>query len=146
MRAVAGVMLCLWLAVGWSAARADDTTPSLQPGDGAAIHDVIQGQLDAFRAGDAGRAFAYASPGIQGMFGDAAHFMAMVQAGYPPVYHPRSETFGALAVIDGRIVQKVRIIGPDGRQALALYSMEREPDGSWRIDGCQLTVEDEVGA
>jgi hypothetical protein len=31
------------------------------------------------------------------------------------------------------------VIGPDGQPALALYAMERQPDGSWRIAGCTLT-------
>jgi hypothetical protein len=45
---------------------------------------------------------------------------------------------------DGRIVQRVELVGPDGARELALYTMEREPDGSWRIDGCQLTASDDV--
>jgi hypothetical protein len=35
-------------------------------------------------------------------------------------------------------MQKVEVIGPDGRPALALYDMEHETDGSWRISGCRL--------
>jgi hypothetical protein len=146
MRALAVLVLCVSLAAPWAAARADETASTLPPADREAIHGVIQGQLDAFRADDAGTAFSYASPGIQGMFGDAGHFMAMVKTGYPMVYRPRSSSFGGLVDVDGRTVQKVRVIGPDGRAALAIYTMEREPDGTWKIDGCQLTESDEVGA
>ena len=33
--------------------------------------------------------------------------------------------------------------GPDGRPRIALYIMERQPDGSWKIDGCILTESDD---
>jgi hypothetical protein len=145
MRALAVLLIGL-LASPWAAAWADETPSTLPPAERAAIHDVIQHQLDAFRADDAGAAFGYASPGIQGMFGDPAHFMAMVRSGYPPVYRPRSVAFGAVVEIDGEPVQKVNLIGPEGGAALALYYMEREPDGTWKIDGCQLLINDEVGA
>jgi Domain of unknown function (DUF4864) len=143
MRVLAVLMVCLFLA---APAWAEETPTTLPPPDRAAIHDVIQNQLDAFRADDAGAAFSYASPNIQGMFGDAGNFMAMVKAGYPPVYRPRATTFGSLVDIDGRTVQKVRLLGPDGHPAEALYIMQRQQDGTWKIDGCQLTESDEVGA
>ncbi len=145
MRALAVLLVWLLLAAPWAPARADDDPAALPPADREAIRGVIQHQLDAFRADDAGSAFADASPGIQGMFGDPGHFMAMVKSGYPMVYRPRAATFGGLAEIGGRLVQKVRLVGPDGVPSVALYYMEREADG-WKIDGCQLTVPDEVGA
>ena len=30
------------------------------------------------------------------------------------------------------------LVGPDGVPIMAQYVMERQPDGSWRIDGCLL--------
>ena len=38
-------------------------------------------------------------------------------------------------------VQKVFLVGPDGKSYVAVYSLQRQPDGSWRINGCTL-VED----
>ena len=64
--------------------------------------------------------------------------MAMVRQGYPPVYRPRSVDFRELVTSEGRIVQKVLFVGPDGVPVIAEYFMERQPDGSWRIDGCRL--------
>jgi hypothetical protein len=29
-------------------------------------------------------------------------------------------------------------VGPDGQAVIALYVMERQPDGSWRINGVYL--------
>lgn len=146
MRVFAVLLVSLLLAGPWAPAHAGETPSALGAPDRAAILGVIRHQLDAFRADDAGAAFADASPGIQGLFGDPAHFMAMVKSGYPMVYRPRAANFGALVEIDGRTVQQVTLVGQDGRPTLALYYMQRQPDGSWKIDGCQLTESPEVGA
>lgn len=106
--------------------------------DGPAIVGVIQKQLDAFQGDRAAEAFGYASPDIQHLFGTADNFLAMVRQGYPPVYRPRSVDFRELVTSEGRIVQKVLFVGPDGVPVIAEYFMERQPDGSWRIDGCRL--------
>ncbi len=116
------------------------------PAAGQAIQKVIAHQIEAFRHDDAAAAFSDAAPGIQAMFGTPSRFLAMVQHGYPPVYRPRSVAFGALLSLGGRLVQKVDLVGPDGQSVLALYTMEREPDGKWRIEGCALTASDDVGA
>jgi hypothetical protein len=146
MRAFA---LALWLLLVASAAFAQsggEAPASLPAEDRAAIRGVIENQIGAFRRDDDAAAFAYASPGIQMQFGDAATFGSMVRRGYQPVYHPRRVHFGAILEVDGRIVQKVEVIGPDGVPALALYFMEREADGSWRIDGCVLAPAAAEGA
>jgi hypothetical protein len=106
--------------------------------DRRAIQAVIQRQLDAFRADDGKGAFALASPGIRQRFGDADRFMALVRQDYPMVYRPRETRFGALDEEDGQIIQKVAFVGPDGVLVTALYMMEREPDGTWRIAGCVI--------
>jgi hypothetical protein len=147
MRAFAILLLCCLLAGAAAApARADETPSSLPTADRDAIKGVIQGQIGAFRSDDASAAYGFASPSIQALMGDAGHFLEMVRHGYAPVYRPRSVTFGALIEVNGQPVQKVVVIGPDGRATLALYYMEQEHDGTWRIDGCVLTESEDVGA
>jgi hypothetical protein len=131
---VAGRVLALFLLIAgpvFAQAPADGA-------DKAAIVGVIQRQLDAFQGDRAAEAFGYASPGIQRMFGTADNFMTMVRQGYPQVYRPRSVDFRELVTTEGRIVQKVLFVGPDGVPVVADYIMQRQPDGSWRIDGCSL--------
>ena len=135
-------MLALALLLA-GAAQADELA-NLPSADQQAIQEVITGQIDAFRADDEPRAFGYASPGIQFMFGSPQRFMAMVREGYQPVYHPRSMAFGDLLVVDGNLVQELAVIGPDGQPHLARYVMEHETDGSWRIDGCVLVARPSV--
>ena len=133
MRRMVSVLLVAALLVG--PARAQDAAT---PADRAAIQHVINAQIEAFRHDDGDAAFGFAAPHIKAMFGDAPHFLAMVREAYPAVYRPRSVSFGTLTPQDGSLVQKVELVGPDGQGALALYTMEHEPDGNWRIGGCSL--------
>jgi hypothetical protein len=107
-------------------------------GDRGAIRRVIESQLDAFRRDDGPGAFAFASPTIKQMFGSPENFMAMVRTGYPQVYRPSSVGFGDLVSTEGTLHQLVDIVGPDGLPVIAVYEMERQPDGSWQINGCRL--------
>jgi hypothetical protein len=106
--------------------------------DRGAIRGVIERQIEAFRRDDGPGAFAFASPNIKQMFGTPENFMAMVRTGYPQVYRPSSVGFGDLVRADGALHQLVDIIGPDGLPVIAVYEMERQPDGSWQINGCRL--------
>lgn len=132
-------LLGLWpaLMAGLAGAAALAADP---PGDEdrSAIRDAIERQIAAFRRDDGAAAFAFAAPSIQRRFGSVETFMAMVRDGYRPVYRPRTYRFGSLALIDGAIVQKVHIVGPDGAAVTAFYTMEKQPDGAWRIAGCAL--------
>ncbi len=128
MRHVWAIILTIGLLLALPA-QAQDTT---------AIRSVIQSQLDAFQRDDAPGAFALASPDIQGLFGSPERFLSMVRMGYPPVYRARRATFQELAHIGPTLIQPVLIVGADGGMVLALYAMEQQPDGSWRIDGCEL--------
>ena len=106
--------------------------------DSAAIRAVIQEQLDAFARDDAARAFALATPGIRARFGTPEAFLEMVRAAYPVVYRPRSVEFDASVILEGEVMQPVRMIDAEGRAWIALYPMERQANGTWRINGCQL--------
>src|SRR5205085_3973530 len=115
-------------------ALADEVTR----GDAATIRAVISEQLDAFRRDDGPRAFSLATAGIRAQFGTPEAFMQMVRSGYPVVYRPRSVSFETPELIDGTVIQPVRMTDEAGRAWLALYPMKREADGTWRTDGCQL--------
>jgi len=117
--------------------------PAVSAADRAAIRDVIQSQVDAFRRDDGPAAFGYASPTIQNMFGQSDVFMEMVRQGYRPVYRPQVFDFREIVDMHGEIAQKVHVVGPDGRPVTAIYPMTRLPDGSWRINGCYLLAPDE---
>ena len=110
--------------------------------DMAAIRAVIAQQIEAFQAGDAETAFSFAAPGIRARFGDADRFIAMVKSGYGAIYGATDFTFGRIGGHHGVVLQQVDVTGPDGDSVRALYAMEKQSDGSWRIAGCQLVEPD----
>ena len=126
------------------ATMAQAQQPPVSPADRAAIREVIQSQVEAFRRDDGDAAFDLASPAIRGMFGgQPGVFMDMVRQGYRPVYRPQVFDFREIVSLHGQIAQKVHVVGPDGRAVTAYYTMTQLPDGSWRIDGCYLQAPDE---
>jgi hypothetical protein len=116
-------------------AAADD---SIAPADAQAIQRVIQGQMNAFRVDDWTAAFGYAAPSIRQKFQSPQIFSQMVTQAYQPVYRPRSVEFRELKASEFGPTQEVFVVGPDGVGYLAYYTMEQQPDGTWRISGCYL--------
>ena len=131
-RALIATALVLALAPAVAGAQA------VSDADARAVRQVIQAQLEAFRRDDAARAFSYAAPGIRDTFGTPEKFMAMVREQYAVVYRPRSVSFEEPLMAGGDLVQPVRLTDGYGHAWMAIYPMAKQPDGSWRINGCHL--------
>jgi hypothetical protein len=114
------------------------TSPAGAGDDVAAAQSVIRSQVEAFTRDDAAAAYAYAAPAIHEMFPQADLFMFMVQHSYAPVYRHRSFEFGEARVSDGEVAQRARIVDENGEAWEALYTLEQQPDGSFKIIGCVL--------
>ena len=106
----------------------------------ADIRSVIELQLDAFSRGDAATAYAQASPTIQTLFPTEEIFMTMVRSGYAALIAPRRVEFLELFYDQASPVYRVGIESPDGTLWMAFYRMVAQPDRSWRIAGCVLTI------
>lgn len=112
----------------------------------AAVQAVIEEQLQAFMRDDAAGAYSFAAPGIKQMFPTEDIFMQMVRQGYPQVYRPQSHQFQALEQKPGHLEQHVEIVDGDGVYWDALYTLEQQPDGSWKITGCMIQKAPGAGA
>jgi hypothetical protein len=123
-------LMALSLVVQAGLARADD---------GVTLRSLVEGQIAAFRSGDATTAYSYAAPKIRKMFPTPDRFMRMVERGYPPVVAPRAVSFGRLRDTARGPVQEVYLTDAGGTDWLALYTFEQQGDGSWKISGCVLT-------
>lgn len=106
--------------------------------DRAESRAVIEHQIDAFRRDDGATAFAFASPELQTLFHDPEHFMAMVRNGYAPVYRPRNFSFSGIAETPEGLTDTLTIEDADGQAWTAIYTLEKQPDGSWKITSCHL--------
>jgi hypothetical protein len=112
--------------------------PTLAADDVAAAQGVIRAQEQAFGRDDAAAAYSYAAPVIKQIFPTADIFMSMVEDSYAPVYRHKSFEFGETKVEGNWIGQRVHIIDANGEAWEALYTLEQQPDGSYKITGCSL--------
>jgi hypothetical protein len=132
------VFLCLTLLV-LPAGRAPAQTAT------DSIEGTIRGQIDAFLADDFARAFTFASPTIQGIFGTPENFGAMVRQGYPMVYHPTAVRMLEQREVSGNIWQRIMVTDQAGATHMLDYQMI-ETDKGWQINGVQLLPQVGVGA
>jgi hypothetical protein len=128
------LLLVLGLLMPNLTARADEISRA----DQSAFQQIINDQIAAFNADDGLRAYSHAAPVIKQLFPSPDIFMSMVRQGYPPVYRQKSFSFGSVLDDMGRPSQEVTIVDMNGQIWTAIYSFERQANGSWKISGCRL--------
>lgn len=121
----------------WSSVSAEERIPD--------IETTIQSQIDAFLMDDFDKAFTFASPMIQGMFGTSERFGAMVRNGYPMVWRPSEVRFLDVEARGSALYQRVLLRDASGVPHVLEYQMIPGPEG-WRINGVQLLRAPDVGA
>ncbi|PPQ14256.1 protein of unknown function [Bradyrhizobium shewense] len=126
---IAALLVAISIAFNPISARADDV---------ATAQGVIRAQEQAFVRDDASAAYSHAAPAIKEIFPAPDIFMSMVQNGYAPVYRHKSFEFGESKIEGGWIAQRVHIIDANGEAWEALYTLEQQADGSYKITGCSL--------
>ncbi len=137
------LFLCLTMLILPAGQSSAQTTPP--PSASAGIESTIRGQIDAFLADDYTRAFTFASPMIQGMFGTPENFGAMVSRGYPMVHRPTAVRMLEQREVSGQLYQRVMVTDGAGATHLLDYQMIRAGD-AWQINGVQLLPSVGVGA
>ena len=113
-------------------------TPAAAGDNVAAAQGVIRAQEQAFARDDAASAYSYAAPVIHQLFPQAEIFMTMVQNQYAPVYRHKSFELGEARTEGNWVAQRVQIIDANGEAWEALYTLEAQPDGTFKITGCSL--------
>lgn len=112
--------------------------------ESVAIEGVIANQLSAFNDRDVQTAWSFASPMIQGMFGNPENFGTMVEQGYPMVWTNSDVQFGELREVAGQFYQKVMIRDATGQRHVMEYAMVDTPAG-WLINGVSELPLPDVG-
>ncbi|KYG97975.1 DUF4864 domain-containing protein [Bradyrhizobium sp. DOA1] len=126
---LAALLVAVSLIFSSAAAHADDV---------GIAQGVIRAQEQAFARDDAAAAYSHAAPAIKEIFPAPNIFMSMVQNGYAPVYRHKSFEFGDSKIEGGWIAQRVHIVDANGDAWVALYTLEQQADGSYKITGCSL--------
>lgn len=115
------------------------TPVKAETADQLAFQAAITGQLEAFKKDDGQSAYSFAAPIVKGIFPSAEIFMGMVKRGYEPIYKNSKYAFGDLTTDSlGRPAQHVIITASNGKRYEAVYAMQKQPDGSWKIAGVQM--------
>ena len=150
------LMIVLYGMLATAAVAQDVTTPTppatVVPAPDAApaaealsLQEVISRQLGAFNARDVDLAWTFASPMIQGLFGNSRNFGVMVSEGYPMVWDNSAARFVATREVGGQIYQQVMVQDANGALHMLEYAMIQTPEG-WKIDGVSLLPPPDVGA
>ncbi|MBW7971392.1 DUF4864 domain-containing protein [Bradyrhizobium sp. BR 10289] len=126
---IAALLVAFMITLGAAPAFADDV---------AVAQGVIRAQEQAFARDDANAAYSYAAPAIREIFPAPDIFMSMVQNGYAPVYRHKSFEFGESKSEGNWVSQRVHIVDANGEAWEALYTLEQQADGSYKITGCSL--------
>ena len=137
VRRAMAVFVALLGLVFWAGSEAG-AQERVSDSEARLFQEVISEQIAAFARDDGPAAFAFASPDIQGIFRDPPTFMSMVKRGYPMIYRPQAYDFLEARRHQGITAQAVQFIDQAGRGTIALYIMELQEDGTWRIDGVRL--------
>lgn len=116
-----------------------------QAQDNQAIEDVIGQQLQAFVDRDVDAAWEFASPMIQGMFGNSARFGQMVEQGYPMVWNNQDAQFMEREGSGQLVLQKVYIRDASGAGWVLSYAM-LQTDAGWKINGVSVVPAPDVAA
>jgi Domain of unknown function (DUF4864) len=110
---------------------------------GTPAQSAIDGQIRAFLADKDAEAYAFAAPNVRTYFPTVESFMGMVKGGYPQVHRPQDWDFGRTQTTDtGAVMQEVLITDRAGKNWAALYTVEKQSDGNWKITGVSLKKSD----
>ena len=105
---------------------------------GDRVQQVISGQINAFKSREHEKAFGFAAPSIRKIFKTTDQFIGMVKGGYGAIYGAQGWSFGRNRIVDDKLYQEVILTGPAGADWVALYTLKKQGDGSWKITGVQL--------
>ena len=106
--------------------------------DRLAIRAVVQSQLEALAQDNAEAAFALATADSRNRLGNSDIFLQIIKQRFTPIYRHQLAIFSIPEIIAGRMVQVVRLTDKESAVWLAVYQMQKESDGTWKIAGCRL--------
>lgn len=115
--------------------------PAMGQDEPAPWQNVVNGQIQALRDGDADLALSFAGEGFRTQYeGQAdAFYKAIMTLGYTPIAASRSHSFGEFdRISETLVVQVVKFIGGDQSLYEAVYQLGDEGGGNWHVLGVVL--------
>ena len=131
--------IALALAVAFAANSVIPTAFALSSDDNTAIRSVVEAQLAALAVDDADRAFSWTTDAMHYRFVTAQRFLQLIREEFAVVYRPAAVEFLGADQVGGKVYQPVQLRDAGGNYWLAMYQVEQQHDGAWRINGSVLT-------
>lgn len=131
-------LLLLFVLTGPALAAPPLGDPALPAKDWRAIRQVVEEQLKALKSGNGERAMNYASLPLRAQFRSPENFLRMVRAGYAPLLDAHHTQFLEGSIVEGAVLQPLQLVLPDDSVLVAIYQLEKQDDGQWRIAGCAI--------
>ena len=137
------------MATAVASVDADDPTETSEvievtEADARNIRGMIREQLAAFRAGDANRAWRFASEGIRQTFGQPDRLLALIQQKYRALIDLKQLSFGDWQLTPDGLGIELDVVDTGYRRHRMLYLMVLEADG-WKVNGA-VPVGTDLGA
>jgi hypothetical protein len=128
------IFVALIFSLGWTQSMAQESHGKAAQ----AVTLAVQSQLHAFSEDDAETAYNLATESTKNLAGTPNDFLKVIKQRFTPIYRHRHALFSEPEIIEGHALQVVQLIDHDNLVWIAIYEVEREADGKWKIDGCQL--------
>lgn len=106
------------------------------------IQTTIQKQLKAISSRNAELAFSMISEKMHRKFSTPQEFLGKIRFEYRPIYNYETFEFLDHHDLNGDLLQKVSITDRYGEEAIALYRLKKDTQGSWLIDSFSLLYTD----
>lgn len=124
MLVMMGLVLTAWIA---RAAEVRASKPEVRKD----VVAVIDGQLEAFRAGDTKKAYSFSASALRAQ-NPLKRFLAIVENNYPEIWKSTKSEIGLVRDDGTRATVLVQVYGKEGSAGYD-YGLVKEKDG-WRID------------
>jgi hypothetical protein len=98
------------------------------------IRMMIRDQLAAFRAGDAERAWRFASEGIRSTFVEPERLLSLIRQKYAPLTNLKQLVFGEWSITPDGVGIALEVLDQQYRRHRITYLVVRESDG-WKVNG-----------
>ncbi|MEL6927646.1 MAG: DUF4864 domain-containing protein [Cyanobacteria bacterium J06600_6] len=105
--------------------------------DKSLIRQLIEQQLQAFKANDSETAFALTSPKIQSSC-TPHNFIQELSAEYSAIVHSRSIVFQDFTLVKNFPALVSMVMDQEGKLKKAIFVVQHQQDYTWRVHGYEL--------
>lgn len=132
-----GFLVALFMVLMAGHAASQETSLDMKA-QAQAVREVVHLQINALADDDAEKAYSLTTSATQQLLGSPNNLLSFIKDEFAPIYRPRHAMFQETEIIGQHALQIVQLIDSSGLIWIAIYQVELETDGKWKVDGCRL--------